>query len=404
MATVRDLVTASLREIGVLAAGETASSDDTSLALDTLARWMDSEGLDPLTIPTITRTVFDIIENVGVYNTSGGIDAYELSVSDGFDTSWTSAPPGWTMSGNPILINDDSDFQSGGHSVHLFGDSGSTVPAIYQDYVFPCGAEVTLTIWGHSDSLNTTHVQFLTMDTSHYLNSSGDWVGVAADVFDIADGLVWTEETLTFDLESAEVVGANTCTVRVILYNETSSGDGFFDTFSLVAAGLGAIAIDRPDDIDRINLITATSTPTSETPLTKLTEDGWASVGQKDLTSTQPSHWYYSPTYPYGTLQLWPVPTGSDLQCALYTKLPLVALETLDQLVILPPGYQRFIVKNLAVELCPSFEKQPSALLVQQAGEARGRVKRRNRRVADLSFEGAALIGQPGRYNIRTDQ
>lgn len=406
MTTVRDLCTAALREIGVLAAGETMSADDATVALETLQRYMDSEGLDPLTIPTVTRTTFDVVPNVGTYQTTGGIDAYNVSVSDGFDSSWSGAPPGWTASGTgggASVVNEDTDYQAGGHAVGLINGL-STQPTLYKDFVLLSGREATIVIWGHSDQASMSHVTVQTLETSHYLQADGTWDTVTDDIFDLANGSAYVQNSLTFDLEDEDVVGAATCTLRVSLYNSAAVGEGFFDTFSITTSDIGGIGIDRPASIDTVNLIDISLDPDQETPLTMLTEDGWASVTQKDMTSPQPTHWYYSPTYPYGTLQLWPIPTNSDLECAVYAKLPLSTLETLDTVVVLPAGYERFLVKNVALDLCPAFEKQPSPLLLQQASESKGRVKRRNRRIADLSFDGGALVGRSGVYNIRTDQ
>jgi hypothetical protein len=61
--------------------------------------------------------------------------------------------------------------------------------------------------------------------------------------------------------------------------------------------------------------------------------------------------------------------------------------------------------KNLAVELAPSYGREPSRTLLLQAADATAVVKRANKRLSDMSFDAGALIqGRgSGSYNIRTN-
>ncbi|NCV71604.1 MAG: hypothetical protein EBW55_13090, partial [Betaproteobacteria bacterium] len=88
---------------------------------------------------------------------------------------------------------------------------------------------------------------------------------------------------------------------------------------------------------------------------------------QKTLQATYPGAWYYNPTFPTGTLTCWPVPTSSTLQGVLYTPTPVAEFSALTDVVSLPPGYRRFLRTNLAVELAPTFQVQPSPVAVELA-------------------------------------
>jgi hypothetical protein len=157
--------------------------------------------------------------------------------------------------------------------------------------------------------------------------------------------------------------------------------------------------------IDDVRLVNTAASPDMETPLRRLTDDDWERIAQKDLTGTQPSAWYYNPTHPYGSLRLWPIPTGSNLQGAIYVPTQVSTFASLDTVVSLPPAYERALVKNLAVELCPSYSRVPNPLLVKQASDSLATLKRANHRPTDMLFENAALIGTArGGFNIRTGE
>lgn len=400
MATVRDLVTAALQDIGVLAGSQTPSAEDADIAIGRLNQLIDSWSLDRLQIFTVTRSLLTLLANQSEYLLGAGLnDTY----TDGFDTGWTGSPDSWNagFSGDGTITNDTSTYQAGGHAVRMEVTATGTA-SLDQDFLMAAGSEATLSLYGRATFTSAGFVTVQNLDTGNYLTSAGAWQVAPADVFEIDAGGTFVLETLTFDMESAAEIGASSTTLRIILRQDDVTAQVWFDTFSLTSTTTLQIA--RPTFINYVNLVDTSQTPDLETPLIPLTEDGWASVTQKDTESTQPTHWYYNPTYPFGTLTFWPVPTGDTLQAAIYAPQQVTAFSGLDDTVSLPPGYERMIVKNLAVEICPAFERQPSPLLMQQAMQSMGAVKKVNRRIADLSFDGGSLVGHPGRYNIRTDQ
>jgi len=166
------------------------------------------------------------------------------------------------------------------------------------------------------------------------------------------------------------------------------------------AVGTGAVVnVARPVYIDHINFQDTTPSPDQEYQLEPLTEDAWASIGQKSITSTFPTNWYYTPTYTTGTIYLWPIPTSTTLQGVLYAPQAVAQFASLNTAVSLPPGYERMIVKNLAVEFAPSYERQVDQQLFRQALEAKETVKRVNRRLMDMSIDAGALgFGQSRRF------
>lgn len=174
-----------------------------------------------------------------------------------------------------------------------------------------------------------------------------------------------------------------------------------------VGAG-GNINIARPT---RNNLQTVKFQDTSlsivtEFPLEPMTDDGYALVVQKPLTSTLPTSYYYNPTYPLGTLIPWPIPTSATLQWVVYSLTAVTEFTSLVTVVALPPGYRQMYLTNLGLELLQFFpERGVPETLPMAAQQARADVERGNSRLTDLAFDPASLVQGQGwaGYNIRTD-
>lgn len=197
-----------------------------------------------------------------------------------------------------------------------------------------------------------------------------------------------------------------------------TSGDG---TYSIGAAtGYksppqgGDVHVYRPVFINEVRFIDTSTDPDTEYPLTKLTDDAYAAITLKAQTSTFPQAWYYNPTYADGALILWPTPTSSTLQGVLYVPTATTGFGSsvptassadtiLSTTVSLPDGYEEMLTTNLAMLLCPSYDRQPHPVLAQAARDSMAAIKRANRRDMDLSFEAGALggSGHPA-YNIFT--
>lgn len=160
-----------------------------------------------------------------------------------------------------------------------------------------------------------------------------------------------------------------------------------------------------PNAILNIGFQDTSFTPTQEYNLGPvLTEDAYALLPQKALTSPYPSYFYYRNTFPTGVLLPWPVPTSSTLEGVIYTQGQLSEFTALTDSVSLPPGYRRFFRTQLAIEIASAFDATPSPAVIQAAIESKATIKRTNVRLDDLSLDRAALIGRGGPiYNIYSD-
>lgn len=173
--------------------------------------------------------------------------------------------------------------------------------------------------------------------------------------------------------------------------------------------GTGAtISVARPvnaDAIDNIAYLNNNFTTPQETNLGPcLTEDAYAAIPNKSLSSPLPTYFYYSPTWPTGTLIPWPIPSSSLLQGVMYTRTAITEFTSLTQTVSVPPGYRRYFRTRFALELAPAYAAEPSPVLVKNAREAEMAIKTANVRPSDLSSDAAYLFPGGSRYNIFTDR
>lgn len=191
------------------------------------------------------------------------------------------------------------------------------------------------------------------------------------------------------------------------------TSDGF--TFAL-SNGVATYAVgpaqtfnmDRPDWIDSAAVTRSTDVPTFEYDMDgPLEDEEWNAIRMKTLTDALPRAFQYRPTFPYGELNIWPVPNVSTLSIVLYAPVTLVEPPTLATLLSLPPGYRRMLRTNLGVELASgAFMRAVSPLLVKRAIDSKAAVLGNNIepiiRTPDPCMN--AWGGQAGsRYNIRTN-
>ena len=182
-------------------------------------------------------------------------------------------------------------------------------------------------------------------------------------------------------------VTASTCTIV--------SGT---QTYTLGAGG--DVNVVRPTYLERV---TYTFTPPGGTypvefPLIPMTDRDWEAQPLKTMQSTLPLNYYYNPTFPLGTLKLWPIPTSppATLTLTVYAPQQVGEFTALSTVIALPPGYRRMLVKNLAVEMAPSYQRNVAPELQRAADDSKGAVKASNVRMSDMSFDPACLgMGTP---------
>lgn len=160
----------------------------------------------------------------------------------------------------------------------------------------------------------------------------------------------------------------------------------------------------RPVDIPSIGLVLTNSNPPVQISLHPRDENWWAAQPVKQLTSTLPTDYYYSPDWPLGQIFFWPIPTQVN-DVLVETRSVLTEIRNYNQTFSLPPGYWDAIVYPLAVSLCPSYDRVATADLLRLESAAIKAVQVNNiasprGTTADAGMPGTS--GRRGDFNYYT--
>lgn len=174
----------------------------------------------------------------------------------------------------------------------------------------------------------------------------------------------------------------------------------------------------RPTEIIDANIILNTTNPVLRTPLEIINVDQWSDIPIQNLQNALPTRLYYEKSFNILTgsarIFLWGAPLQNyGLELFSWDQSVLRAFPDLTTAFIYPPGYQRMIRKNLAVEIAPLMTMHSKSarmdrplappadmlrLVMKQADDARIRVESYNAPdpllITDPSFIGSS--GTPG--------
>lgn len=168
----------------------------------------------------------------------------------------------------------------------------------------------------------------------------------------------------------------------------------------------GTVNVARPVFVQDVRFIDTTPNPDLEMGLDMLTDQAYAEIPQKALTSTYPTNWYWNPTFSgagLGSLTFWPAPTSTTLLGVLYAPAALGQVAALTTTMLLQPGYQHFLQERLAILLAPEWGVKVPPGLQKSADDATANIKRGNIRIVEQATTiGMALSGRSG-YDINSD-
>jgi hypothetical protein len=164
----------------------------------------------------------------------------------------------------------------------------------------------------------------------------------------------------------------------------------------------------RPLFIERASVVTdRNAVHVQEIPIGRpLNVEEWQRIPIKTTTSSWPNRFWYDygfETLGVGKISVFPIPDNGACDLVLYLPIAMQQFADLDTDYNLPPAYARTIRYNMALELAPSYDAQPSPLVIEIANESLASVKRANFRPREMGFD-PALVGYRGRtYDIWSD-
>lgn len=195
----------------------------------------------------------------------------------------------------------------------------------------------------------------------------------------LASGETATSNEANDALESLNQMLSSWSNENLVVYQKVR------DEFTLTAddgsytwgttAGAGNFTTARPIEVLTANLELQGTDP-QEIPLKILTLQEYASLSSKTLDSSVPACVYFDGAYPNVGVEFYPVPSTAE-HVVFYSLKPFSTL-TLSTELSYPPGYEKAIRYNLAMDLAPEYGRQPDALIMQQAIDAKSAIKRKN--------------------------
>lgn len=161
----------------------------------------------------------------------------------------------------------------------------------------------------------------------------------------------------------------------------------------------GSLVTTRPVEIQTAYIIVSGQSY----PVEIINEDQYAAIPDKTSTSNWPNKIWYQPSMPDGTIYIHPVTSGSSALHIL-TRTPVLAYAATTDAVSLPPGWERMLSFNLAVELASDWGKPVPPQVMMIAASSMRSVKRMNSRPLKLYSELPYLVGQTPRGHIISDR
>lgn len=140
-----------------------------------------------------------------------------------------------------------------------------------------------------------------------------------------------------------------------------------------IGAG-GDINVPRPVSIE--NAFSRDSGD-SDWPITQLNNDDYQKIILKDTVATYPIWFFYRPNFPLGEISLWPVP-GPNLDLHINVRSELDTFTTIDTDLNFPPGYQRLLEYQLAIEIAPEYRNANLGDIEKLAIQAKADIEQTN--------------------------
>jgi len=130
-------------------------------------------------------------------------------------------------------------------------------------------------------------------------------------------------------------------------------------------------------------------------PVTEISDHDWARVAQKSL-SQRPYRVHHDRSYPAATLTFWPSP-GQTYTVYLWSHKALAEYSSVGTVIALPPEYGAAMMWNLAIELAPEYERNPSSIVIAKAMSTKAALTAIN---ADIPTLDTRVVGRSSGRNF----
>ena len=167
------------------------------------------------------------------------------------------------------------------------------------------------------------------------------------------------------------------------------------DTASNTVGPSGTLVGNRPQRVDDSSYYKVSGISYG---LEQLNEEQYNGIALKTATSSHPQMMSINMTAPDISISLYPVPS-QDIELHLISITELAQLSDLVTDVIVPPGYLRAFIYNLACEVCMEFGLEPPPS-TQRIAMTSKRVLKANNSPQDIMAIPAGLLSRQQRFNI----
>jgi len=367
-----DIITGALLNINAYANGETLAQQDANSALNVLNDLLDSLSTDKCFVYTQIETIVPWVPG-----------KFQYSVGNYVGGTFT----GYTTTGSPYI-------------------TGAAVPAVIIangdltdiQAAVPAGT----TVVSYSSGNNAVAITFTAPPTGSSATLNANWTSPSGlYLITFSDGELRSGNFVngaTSCTWSPALIGTPTTSASVNINYVKMSANA---TQTLTAADTFTYTI--PGDIKmtrplRFNNSFTRATTSAFANLDYAFEfvsfDRYKEQLLKNIQGPWPYIAAYQPTFPLGTLYVYPAP-GSSYTAHLFSDLILSEFANTTSVYTLPQGYTRALKKLLALELAPNYGKVPHPLLITQAKEAKELLKTLNDSpVVALKFDSAIARSQ----------
>lgn len=168
----------------------------------------------------------------------------------------------------------------------------------------------------------------------------------------------------------------NVFTIATNVFNLTTSVQSY------TIGPAGTFAMVRPNRYQSAQVLVPSAAGGGDLafPLQIVDQAGYAEINEKTLSGNVCKVMYADMAFPLTTLYFWPRPlfaTG-QIKVQLGTWVPLTEFADLITNYSYPPGYDRALKYNLAMELAPSFGMVPTPATMQIAAESKAAIRMLN--------------------------